>query len=86
MSKTPKTESDAFAMPTFDASKATEQFRDFADKGIEAHHIEDPDHLEEAWFTGKQHVGITAGTSTPQDVIEAVHARVRAIIAAQPTA
>ncbi len=34
MSKTPKTESDAFAMPTFDASKATEQFRDFADKGI----------------------------------------------------
>ncbi len=57
-----------------------------ADKGIEAHHIEDPDHLEEAWFTGKKHVGITAGTSTPQDVIEAVHARVRAIIAAQPAA
>ena len=57
-----------------------------ADKGIEAHHIEDPEHLEEAWFVGKKHVGITAGTSTPQDVIEAVHARVRAIIAAQPAA
>lgn len=57
-----------------------------ADKGIEAHHIEDPEHLEESWFVGKKHVGITAGTSTPQDVIEAVHARVRAIIAAQPAA
>ena len=57
-----------------------------ADKGIEAHHIEDPEHLDEGWFVGKKHVGITAGTSTPQDVIEAVHARVRAIIAAQPTA
>ncbi|MBA3698325.1 MAG: 4-hydroxy-3-methylbut-2-enyl diphosphate reductase [Planctomycetes bacterium] len=57
-----------------------------ADRGIEVHHIEDPEHLEDAWFVGKKHVGITAGTSTPQDVIEAVHARVRAIIAAQPAA
>lgn len=57
-----------------------------ADKGIEAHHIEDPEHLDEHWFVGKKHVGITAGTSTPQDVIEAVHARVRAIIASQPAA
>lgn len=57
-----------------------------ADKGIEAHHIEDPEHLDEAWFVGKHHVGITAGTSTPQDVIEAVHARVLAIIASQPAA
>jgi 4-hydroxy-3-methylbut-2-enyl diphosphate reductase len=57
-----------------------------ADRGIEAHHIEDPEHLDEAWFVGKKHVGITAGTSTPQDVIEAVHARVRAIIAGQPAA
>ena len=29
-----KTESDAFAMPTFDASKVTDQFRDFAEKGL----------------------------------------------------
>ena len=57
-----------------------------ADRGIEAHHIEDPESLDERWFVGKEHVGITAGTSTPQDVIEAVHARVRAIIAAQPAA
>ena len=29
-----KTESDAFAMPSFDASKMTDQFRDFAEKGL----------------------------------------------------
>ena len=57
-----------------------------ADKGIEAHHIERPEQIDERWFQGKTHVGITAGTSTPQDVIEAVHARVRAIINGQPAA
>jgi phasin len=30
-----KTESDAFAMPSFDASKMTDQFRDMAEKGAE---------------------------------------------------
>jgi phasin len=29
-----KTESDAFSMPSFDASKVTDQFRDFAEKGL----------------------------------------------------
>ena len=47
------------------------------DKGIEAHHIERAEELDPAWFTGKAHIGITAGTSTPQDVIEAVQHRVR---------
>ncbi len=48
-----------------------------SDRGIEAHHIEGPENLDTLWFAGKKHVGITAGTSTPQDVIEAVHAKVR---------
>ena len=51
------------------------------DRGIEAHHIEDAAELDAAWFAGKRHVGITAGTSTPQDVIEAVHRRVRELAA-----
>ena len=52
------------------------------DKGIEAHHIESADDLEPSWFGGREHVGITAGTSTPQDVIEAVHQRIRQIAGA----
>jgi len=51
-----------------------------SDRGIEAHHIEGPDNLDALWFVGKQHVGITAGTSTPQDVIEAVYAKVRQLV------
>lgn len=46
------------------------------DRGVEAYHIERAEEIRPEWFVGKQHVGITAGTSTPQDVIEAVRAAV----------
>jgi len=55
-----------------------------ADRGIEVHHIEGPLELQQAWFAGKQHVGITAGTSTPQDVIEAVNQEIRRIAHIEP--
>lgn len=55
-----------------------------ADRGIEVHHLERAEEVQPAWFQGKRHIGITAGTSTPQDVIEAVVERVRGIIAALP--
>ncbi|MFQ5449406.1 MAG: 4-hydroxy-3-methylbut-2-enyl diphosphate reductase [Nitrospinaceae bacterium] len=43
------------------------------EKRIEAHHIESSSQLQRAWFSNKQHVGITAGTSTPENVINEVH-------------
>lgn len=46
------------------------------EKGIEAHHIESFDQLDKAWFINKQHVGITAGTSTPENVINEVHTKI----------
>ena len=46
------------------------------EKGIEAHHIESFDQLNKNWFIKKQHVGITAGTSTPENVINEVHTRI----------
>ena len=46
------------------------------EKGIEAHHIESFDQLERSWFVSKQHVGITAGTSTPENVINEVHTEI----------
>jgi 4-hydroxy-3-methylbut-2-enyl diphosphate reductase len=52
------------------------------DQDIPAYHIERAEEVDEAWFAGRTHVGITAGTSTPQDVIEAVADRSRSIIAA----
>jgi 4-hydroxy-3-methylbut-2-enyl diphosphate reductase len=51
-----------------------------ADRGIEAHHVERATEVDPAWFAGRRHVGITAGTSTPQDVIAEVHRRVREIV------
>jgi len=49
------------------------------DRGLAAHHIERPDELRQEWFEGREHVGITAGTSTPQKVIDAVYERIREI-------
>ena len=46
------------------------------EKGIEAHHIESFDQLQKNWFRNKQHVGITAGTSTPENVINEVHTKI----------
>jgi 4-hydroxy-3-methylbut-2-en-1-yl diphosphate reductase len=51
------------------------------DRGVESHHIERAAEIDAAWFVGKTHVGITAGTSTPQDVIEEVRRVVVAMTA-----
>lgn len=41
-------------------------------KGISAYHIESHKELDQTWFKGKEHAGITAGTSTPFHVIDQV--------------
>ncbi len=49
------------------------------ERGVDAYHIEGPDQIEASWFVGREHVGITAGTSTPQKVIGLVKARIEEI-------
>ncbi len=41
--------------------------------GVKAHHIERAGELKEEWFSDLEHVGITAGTSTPYEVINEVY-------------
>ena len=41
--------------------------------GVKAHHIERASQLTTEMFSGHEHVGITAGTSTPHEVIEEVY-------------
>ncbi|MDP2726965.1 MAG: 4-hydroxy-3-methylbut-2-enyl diphosphate reductase [Dehalococcoidia bacterium] len=46
--------------------------------GVETHHIETAAELDPAWLAGKEKVGVTAGTSTPDWVIEEVVAALEA--------
>jgi 4-hydroxy-3-methylbut-2-enyl diphosphate reductase len=36
----------------------------------ETHSVETADELKSSWLTGKQHIGITAGASTPDEAVE----------------
>ena len=47
--------------------------------GIEAYHIERASQLKDEMFEDKEHVGITAGTSTPREVIEEVYEAILAL-------
>ena len=40
--------------------------------GVRSYHIERPDEIDDAWLDGVTTVGLTAGASTPDDVIEEV--------------
>jgi len=39
---------------------------------VETHLIETAAEIEKDWLSGKQHVGVTAGASTPDEAIEEV--------------
>jgi len=43
------------------------------------HHVETDGDVRAEWFDGAEAVGLTAGTSTPDDVIDRVEARIRLI-------
>ena len=51
--------------------------------GAVAHQIEGPDDLDPRWFAGVDHVGVTAGTSTLDETVDAVMQRLRLIAAAR---
>ena len=46
------------------------------ERSVEAHHVEASSQLDKQWFINKKHVGITAGTSTPEYIINDVHSAI----------
>ena len=60
----------------FNSSNTKKLIHVCEEKGVEARHIESFHQLSQEWFIGKNHVGITAGTSTPEDIINQVHSEI----------
>jgi len=48
-------------------------------EGARVYHVERDDELRADWFEGVETVGVTAGTSTPDETIEAVRARLESL-------
>ena len=53
------------------------------ERGLPAWHVRGPDDLEPGWFAGVDTVGLTAGTSTLDETIDAVHEALERIGAAE---
>ncbi len=48
-----------------------------AQRGVDAYMVDNAAHLRREWFAGKQKVGVTAGASAPEVLVEAVIAQLR---------
>ena len=46
-------------------------------RGVDAYMVDNAAHLRREWFAGKQKVGVTAGASAPEVLVEAVVAQLR---------
>ena len=47
--------------------------------GARVHHVQCAEHLRKEWLAGASTVGLTAGTSTPDEVVDSVEERLRAL-------
>jgi len=50
--------------------------------GVETYHVEGPDEIDGSWLEGRERVGVTAGPSTPDSVIDEVVHRLEELSAA----
>ena len=61
-------------------SSNSNRLRELAQRlGTEAYMVDSPDDLKPAWFEGKRSVGLTAGASAPDILVQQVIARLRAL-------
>jgi 4-hydroxy-3-methylbut-2-enyl diphosphate reductase len=61
-------------------SSNSNRLRELAAKlGTPAYMVDDASELQPSWFAGKQSVGITAGASAPEKLVQGVIDRLRAL-------
>ena len=59
-------------------SSNTNRLRELADRlGVPAHMVEDASELDPAWFEGRARVGLTAGASAPETLVQGVVTRLK---------
>jgi (E)-4-hydroxy-3-methyl-but-2-enyl pyrophosphate reductase len=61
------------------SANTTRLYERCREEGVRAWHVETADELEPEWFAGMERVGVTAGASTPDWIIEEVVERLRAL-------
>jgi len=54
-------------------------------QGVEAYMVDNASHLKPEWIVGKQHVGISAGASAPEVLVQEVIAKLQTLGATQVT-
>jgi 4-hydroxy-3-methylbut-2-en-1-yl diphosphate reductase len=68
------------------ASSNSNRLRELAERnGIPGYLVDGPDDLHREWFNGKQAVGLTAGASAPEVLVQQVLQRLRSWGAQVPT-
>ncbi|GAB3190446.1 4-hydroxy-3-methylbut-2-enyl diphosphate reductase [Hydrogenophaga aquatica] len=71
---------DAVVVVGSPTSSNTNRLRELAERlGVPAHMVEDASELRDEWFTGRTRVGVTAGASAPEDLVQGVVQRLKAL-------
>jgi len=74
------TQVDAVVVVGSPTSSNTNRLRELAERlGVPAHMVEDASELQDAWFEGRSSVGVTAGASAPEDLVQGVVQRLKTL-------
>ncbi len=72
------TQCDILLVVGSQASSNSNRLRELAERaGVAGHLIDDASQLQRAWLEGKQTIGLTAGASAPESLVQGVVARLR---------
>jgi 4-hydroxy-3-methylbut-2-enyl diphosphate reductase len=71
---------DAVVVVGSPTSSNTNRLRELAQRlGVPAFMVEDASELQDAWFAGRSRIGLTAGASAPEDLVQGVLQRLKAL-------
>jgi 4-hydroxy-3-methylbut-2-en-1-yl diphosphate reductase len=71
---------DAVVVVGSPTSSNTNRLRELAERlGVPAYMVEDASELQDAWFEGKSTIGVTAGASAPESLVQGVVQHLKAL-------